>query len=213
MARGVFGAAASSRAAAAAADSSEIEHGKRQPAGDQLEEHDAEAEEIRSFVDDGARHLFRRHVARGAGNHDARSGDGFDRTRRHGAGGDCRLRDAEIEDLDRAVHHHLDVCRLQVAVNHAFRVRRRERGRELPADREGCRERGTFAAQPRCQAFTFNVLHDDEHALGGVQDVMNRRDMRVADLRGQPGFAERCARAHPRDRAVRRAAASGRLCA
>ena len=43
--------------------------------------------------------------------------------------------DAEIQDLHRSVERHLDVGRLEVAVDHAAFVRGSKRGCELAADR------------------------------------------------------------------------------
>ena len=56
-----------------------------------------------------------------------------------------RLRQAEVEHLHRAVGAHLDVRRLQVAVDDALLVRGLERVGDLPRDRQGVLERNRAA--------------------------------------------------------------------
>ena len=52
-----------------------------------------------------------------------------------------RLREPEVQHLDRAVGPHLDVRRLQIAMDDAVLVRRLERIGDLPRDRQRFVER------------------------------------------------------------------------
>ena len=58
-----------------------------------------------------------------------------------------RLREPEVEHLDRAVGPQLDVGRLQIAMDDALLVRRFERLRDLLRDRQGLIERESALAR------------------------------------------------------------------
>ena len=106
------------------------------PAGEHLVEHAAGGEDVAAAVDPLAGDLLRRHVAERA-EHDARrrSCMPVDAGRRGPL--EPLQREAEVQDLDRAVGREEDVLRLQVAMDDAFRRaprpgRRRSRRRSRP---------------------------------------------------------------------------------
>ncbi len=105
--------------------------GERRPPGQHLEQDRARGEQIRPRVERLAEHLFRRHVARraddGAGARELR--------RRHHDLIVGRAREAEVEELH-AVRREEHVRRLEIAVDDAARVERRERGQHAEPDRD-----------------------------------------------------------------------------
>ncbi len=98
-----------------------------QPApGQHLVEHAAEREDVAAPVHAAAGHLLGRHVAERA-EHDPLRG----MRDRRAVGGNLRAleplqREAEVQNLYRAVRRQEDVLRLQVTVDHAARVRSRQ---------------------------------------------------------------------------------------
>ena len=72
----------------------------------------------------------------------------------------------------------------------ALCVRRRERRRQLPADRAHTVERDAFAPRERREALSLHVLHDDERAaiVGRVDHVVDRRDVGMIEPRGRASF-------------------------
>ena len=135
--------------------------GERHPAGRELEEHDAEREDIGPVVDRMAERLLGRHVGHGAEHH---PGDRDLRLR------DFRvltaildeLREAEIEHLDEASVGPHQVCALDVAVDDAARVRFVERIGHLQADFDRLAQRQRTVRDPLRKQLAFDVLHDDE---------------------------------------------------
>ena len=113
-----------------------------------LVQHAAERPDVRALVDRLAARLLRTHVGGGAQNarpclRHRRTGD---RRRlrciaRRAARRFERFREAEVEHLHRAVRPHLDVGRLQIAMDDALLVRRFERFGDLLRDRQRLVER------------------------------------------------------------------------
>jgi len=103
-------------------------------------EHRAETEEVAPPIEGHAAHLFGRHVSRRADRHPRLRGDVDRRAWRQRTLAAWRLGqfgDAEIHDLYQAVGPHHNVFRFDIAMRHAHRVRRVERGGDLNGDIHG----------------------------------------------------------------------------
>ena len=100
---------------------------------------------------------------------------------------------AEIEDLDAAARRlQPDVGRLDVAVNQAALVGRRQTFGDLPADaqRLGQGQR-PFAAQPRLQRLAQQQPHDEVGDAAILADLIDGDDVVVLDGGGSSGLAEK----------------------
>ena len=119
--------------------------GERARAGEHLVEHGAKRPDVGALVDGPTARLLRRHVRRRPEDHahpghrrGARQRRRLRRIVRRLAR-PCRLgelRQPEVQHLHGAVFPHLDVGRLQIAMDDALLVRRFERGGDLPRDRQ-----------------------------------------------------------------------------
>ena len=113
--------------------------------------------------------------------------------------GDCSsLRQAEVEQLDRAVRRDLDVGGLQIAMDDALVVRGFERVGDLPRDAERLVERNRSLLDPLGQRRPFDQLHHQRVLL----DAVDRRDVRMIQRREHLRLAReaRQARLRPRPR-------------
>ena len=90
-------------------------------------------------------------------------------------------RDAEVEDLHHAVLADHHVLGLDVAMDEPALVRRLERARDVdePAQRRGERQLG--AADELAERRPDHVFHREVEAAGGLADVEDRDDVRVAE--------------------------------
>ena len=157
---------------------------ERHLAGEQLEQHDAEREQIGAMVDGAPERLLRRHV-----------GDGTDHHPRHrhlrlrhlrpDAGRD-ELGQAEIEHLDQPALGAHQVRALDVAMDDAVSVRFVEGVGDLEADFDHLAHRQRPLRRARGQQFAVDVLHDDEVGAAVLADVVGDRDVRGAEHRGGP---------------------------
>ena len=148
---------------------------ERPPAREELVEHQAERVDVAPHRDLAARELLGRHVGRRAG------ADVL-----HVAHG----RQAEVHDADLAGAVEHDVGRLQVAMQDAALVRRREARAELPRDLERLVLRQPAdAAQQRREILAVHVLHRQEQLPVDLADVVDAADvgMRRPGARG-PDF-------------------------
>ena len=138
-------------------------------AREHLVEHEAEREQVALHRHRPARQLLGRHVGRRAG------------PRVRPVVG--RPRDAEIGEahVPLAVDHH--VRRLEVAVQHATFVRRRQAGAQLPRhlDRLVLRQ-PPDAAQQRGEVLAVDVLHREVRPAVDLADVVHAADVLVGDL-------------------------------
>ena len=133
------------------------------PARQQLVQHGAEAEDIRSHVGGFTLRLLGRHVRRSAKH---RAGN---RPRRIVGSLGQNLRESEVEQLRAARRHH-DVGRLEVAVQDALRVRGVQRVGHLRGDLQHLTQRHrTVQRRP------VDVFHDE---IPGP-DVVKHADVRV----------------------------------
>ncbi len=115
-----------------------------------LVQNDADAVDVGRWTGDAAGRLFRRHVSGRSGN------------RRHRSVGAplCQAGHAEVPDLDPPVPGDEDVCRLDVAVDHALRVRPRERACQLQCDFARLRRGDAASAQPARETLAVDQLSD-----------------------------------------------------
>ena len=97
----------------------------------------------------------------------------------------CRLRDAEVEDLDDlaiVVLHDEDVVRLQIAVHDPLGVSLRERAAHLAHDAVELGGRKlSKARQPLAEVFSFEQLHRDERPPLPHAVVENLYDVRAPE--------------------------------
>ncbi len=160
-----------------------------QPApGQHLVEHAAEREDVAAPVDAAADHLLGRHVAE-------RAEDDPLRRMRDGraVGGHLRTleplqREAEVQNLHRAVRRQEDVLRLQVAMDHAARVRGRQAVGDGGGDPNGLAPRADALRDPRTQRLAFEQLHHrDGHAVDHGE-LVNGQDARMRQRRDCAGL-------------------------
>src|SRR5207302_10096769 len=100
------------------------------------------------------------------------------------------IRDAEIEHLHEPVRADVDVRRLQIAVDDALGMGGAERRRELAADVDHALNRKTLASHAGRKTLALDVLHDDERGAVVLDDVVDRRDVRMRDARGRARLVE-----------------------
>ena len=160
--------------------------GERRPPGEQLVSHRAKGVDIHAVVEMRiGRRLLRRHVGRRAEGHARRRQGILSRGLTH------RLRDAEVHDQRVATGEH-HVVGLDVAMDHAERVRVRERVGHLAEDAHRLGDRKLAdTIEPRAQRLAVDVRHHvEEKALDGAR-VVEGQDMRVRQLGRDFDFPEK----------------------
>ena len=168
--------------------------GKGHPAGRELEEHDAEREDVGPVIDRMAECLLGGHVGDGAEHHPG-DRDLLLRDLRVRTAIFDELREPEIEHLDEASVGPHQVCALDVAVNDAARVRFVEGVGHLQADFQRVAQRERTVRDPLRKELAFHVLHDDEIRAAVLADVVGDGDVgrsehrRGARFGQQPGAA------------------------
>jgi hypothetical protein len=158
--------------------------GERRASGQHLEQDRADGKQIGARVDDVTGSLLRRHVARRADCH-ARAGQPGGRAERAfelGTG------EAEVEQLD-AVRRQEHVRRLEVAVDQAAVVQRRQRGEHAERDRQRVRDAERAALQAIGQRLALEQLHGDEQRARILADLVDLADVRMVDARRRPRLA------------------------
>ena len=152
-----------------------VSPGPRPPAGEQLEQHDAEAVDVRGGRGQLAARLLRAEVVDGP---ERRAGQ-RQRGLRQGPG------DAEVGDLHAALAGHEHVAGLDVAVDEAAVMRGPQGARGLGDEsRGGSRRERAAPANDRGEVLALDELHDDERPdrVGAV--VVDRDDARVVQGSG-----------------------------
>ena len=153
--------------------------GEEPPAGQALEQADAERPEVGSRIDGGALGLLGRHVGRRpedlathGGGESQGGGVGRRPHRVIGDVGHQRLGQTEVEDLDVPGRGHLDVGGLEVAVDDALLVRCLEAFRDLQEERDRLVDRDRAASDAIGQRLAVDQLHDQEaRGLLGLEPV------------------------------------------
>jgi hypothetical protein len=160
---------------------------ERADAGEHLVEEHAEREHVGARVDRLALRLLGRHVP-GRAPRLARGVVALDGGHAH-----RRIalpRETEVEHLrmERARRGLGDehVLGLDVAVNDPVRMRASERARRTATDSSSSRRRFETA----CGATLLEQLHDDDDAPVDLIDAVDRRDVRMRQLRGEPRLAD-----------------------
>jgi hypothetical protein len=147
--------------------------------GEDLEEDDAEGEDIRARVDFPAAHLFRRHIGE----------------RANGAGGLRQLertfefRKAKVHHLDPAVGREHDVVALDIPVHDTFHMSRVEGFTDLDGARNGVLNLLDRRTAP--EGLARHIFHDDELLACGLLDVDHRTHIGVVEGGRRPGFLEK----------------------
>ena len=106
---------------------------------------------------------------------------------RHGS----ELRDAEVEQLRRALFRDEDIRRLDVSMNDPFLVRGAERMGDLldHVERVASRQWTAFVLPLERLAFVVRH-HDEEQAAVRLTNVMDDSDVRVVERRSRFGFGD-----------------------
>ena len=95
----------------------------------------------------------------------------------------------EVEDFHRAVGTHLDVRRLQIAVNDSDSVGRLETGRDLGGGAERFVERQRPSGQPLVEPFSLDQLEDQVESALRFLDAVEGREVRVVQRAQETGLA------------------------
>ncbi len=93
-------------------------------------------------------------------------------------------REAEVEDLDGPVRRELHVRRFEIAVQDAARVRVLDGVGDLDADVHDLAERERCLPDALRERVAVNELHHDAGAAVEIEDVVDRRDAAMVQLRG-----------------------------
>ncbi len=107
--------------------------------------------------------------------------------------GDCRFREAEIEQLRARFGQH-DVRRFEIAMYDPRTMRGRQRVGNLDRDRQRLRARqaGTLGFGSRHairERLAFEELHDEKRRARVLADVVERADVRMRELRDDSRLA------------------------
>ena len=158
---------------------------ERHAAREQLEEHDAEREEVRPVIDGPPERLLRRHVGHGPDDHARDRHLRLRVTRGLGALGPHELGEAEVEHLDEPALGPHQVRALDVAVHDPAGVRLVQRIGDLQADLDDLADRQRPFRDARRQQFALDILHHDEVGAARLADVVGDGDVRRAEQRGR----------------------------
>ena len=158
-------------------------------AGEHLEEDAAECPDVCARVHRLAARLLRAHVGGGAQDHSGLGhrgcGDGWrlrdarccDARRLHG------LRQAEVQDLHRAVGTHLDVRGFQIAMDDALLMRGFESLGDLLRDWQRLVDWDRALCKALRQVVTFDQFHHEGVQAGRLLEAVNRGDVGMIQRR------------------------------
>ena len=156
---------------------------ERRTAREHLEQKRARRKEIGAGVDGIAGHLFGGHVPR-CPQSDSCAGQlclGHRRLRQLGP------REAEVEELH-AMRRDEHVRRLEIAVDDAAGVQRRERRENPEADGHCLSHAHRSATEALRQRLALEELHGDEQLAAFLADFIDLTDVRMIDARGRSRF-------------------------
>jgi hypothetical protein len=158
-----------------------------------LVQHASERPDVGPFVEWPAARLFGAHI-RGRTQNDpfACPADRDGRRLRQFRFGAVRGIDSgkpKIEYFDDAIRGDLDVCRLEIAVDDAFLVRRIECVGKLMGDRQGLTKRYRPASHPIGHRFTVDQFKDQRAYAVDVFDTVDGANVRMVERRQQVRFA------------------------
>ena len=158
---------------------------ERAPAGQHLEEHRAEREQVSPHVHVQSADLLRCEITR-CSEHDP--GHRGEAVASHFSFGE--LRDAKVQDLGHTASGQEDVVRLQVAMDQAGRVRACETARDLHADPQHVVHRHRAAFDAGAQRFSFEQLGDEIRVFRRAADVVDADDVRVVQGGREASFVD-----------------------
>jgi hypothetical protein len=172
-------------------------------AGHHLVEHDAERPDVAALVDRAATGLLGAHVGRRAEDHPVHRSRARQRGRLREGGsarrdvarrrarwiGRERFGEAEVEHLYRAVGPHLHVGRLEIPMDDAGLVRRRQGVGDLPRDRQRLGDRDRALRQPVGQCRPLDQFEDERLRPARLLEAVNRADVGMVQRGERPGFA------------------------
>jgi hypothetical protein len=122
----------------------------------------------------------------------------------------AQLREAEVEHLHLLARRDEDVCRFDIAVHDAVRMRGVERVGNLNRDLEHGADRRADGRRCADRGLPLQQLHRDELGAFVLVDVVNRADVRVVERRRGPRFALEAIRRSTRRGCGRQAGTSAR---
>ena len=163
-------------------------------ADEHLVEHDTERPDVGPVVDRLALGLLGTHVRRRAQDH-ARGGAMDAQRRRARCGGRPvgvllqHLRQSKVEDFHLAVRRHLDVGRLEVAMDDAFFVRRFEGICDLARHEQRLVDRDRATRRQIGQRLALDQFEDDGRDGADLLEAVHGRDIRMVESGKQFGFA------------------------
>ncbi|MCY1008945.1 hypothetical protein OV079_25985 [Nannocystis pusilla] len=169
--------------------------GERPLAVQRLVERHAQAELVGQRVGRAAAELLRRHVRRRP-EQDARGRAGRLRPRQRDLVGVlvvvlvAEADQAEVDHADPAVAADQDVVGLDVAVDEAGRVRRRQAARRLGEHRRDLAPAPTLLREPCPKGHAGDELHGDEHLVAVEADLVDLDHVRVRQLGQRLGLAQ-----------------------
>ena len=161
---------------------------ERPRARQHLVHHHAQREDVGALVEWVATHLLRRHIANGAHDHPEACQDTGDGRRRIGPGRVHQFRHAEVKNLHAPIASKEQVVWLQISMDDATVVRRREAVRDLHGvvDRLALWHRAV--PQTFAERLPFEQLrHDVQHGTL-ASDVVHDEEVRVIEGAGGPGL-------------------------
>ena len=149
-----------------------------------------EGPDVGALIHSLASRLLRAHVGRRAENDPRLRLPSFGREQvGRGVSADRCFREAEVEELYAAVFRQLDIGRLEIPMDDPFVVGRRERFRDTSEEGKDFVQGNRASGNPLGESLTVHELHDEKPQPLVLLQTVQRRDIRVIELREQAGLA------------------------